>query len=344
METAESTKLEGAPHMFRTAAFEGPLDLLLFLIQKSEINIYDIPISNITEQFLAYLHSSEASQLNLGDLSDFYKMAADLLYIKSRMLLPVEVDFDEEYEDPRQELVNRLLDYQKFKQYTKLLEEGAADDQIYIERKPTDFMIPFDDQELFEGVDLDLLRSVFSNIISNKNITKVFNVFEEVTVNEKLTLMMELFEKKTEINFLEVIVHPDRPMHVICAFMAILEGCKFRMITIRQEKQFGPILIRKRKEETISDEEADEIDEMYEKAIEKGYYKEQEILHDEDGDDFSIHREDESLPDKPIVPAEATADKKTGREIEGEREDLVGIGDFEEISLDEDESDDKEDD
>ena len=98
--------------------FDGPLDLLLFLISKNDANIYDIPISLITEQFLSYIssHSTE-----IDDLADFYRMAAELLYIKSRLLLPHETELDEEYEDPRQDLVDRLIDYQKYTKYTDLL-------------------------------------------------------------------------------------------------------------------------------------------------------------------------------------------------------------------------------
>jgi len=352
---------------FKTAAFEGPLDLLLFLIQKSEINIYDIPISQITEQFLDYLKNVKEGELDLNAMSDFYKMAADLIYIKSRMLLPVEVDYDEEYEDPRQELVDRLLDYQKFKKYTELLTGGATDGQIYVERKKADFLIPFDDQELFEGVDLSLLREAFLQLMAKKNMSKVFNVYETVTVNEKLTLMMELFETKEKITLLDVIIFPDKIMHVICSFMAILEGCKFRMIRIMQEKPFDTIYIWKKKSDTLSDEEADEIDEMYEESIEKGYYTEQEIYTKEDNDDFTIQREVHGINDTSIDPttmkdvnqnqldAEKEQQKATPsevspiieqkkpkkepketEEIEGIQEDIIGVGDFEDIDLDAD--------
>ena len=102
--------------------FEGPLDLLLFLIKKQEINIYDIPIGEITEQFLEYL--DYAVTTDLGNLTDFYAMAADLLYIKSKMLLPMEnVLDDEDLEDPRQNLVEKLIEYQKFKKLSALMEE-----------------------------------------------------------------------------------------------------------------------------------------------------------------------------------------------------------------------------
>ncbi len=271
---------------FRTPVFEGPLDLLLYLIQKSEINIYDIPISEITDQFLEYLNN--AKELDLGDLTDFYKMAADLLYIKSRMLLPVEVDFDEEYADPRQELVERLIEYQKFKKYTDLLSNTEQNGELYISRRPTQFMLPFDDQELWTDVSVQDLLRTFAKLLKTITPSKVFNVYEEVTVNEKITLMNELFETVDVIHLMDVIIHPDEPLHVICAFMAILESTKFKMILIEQPDPFGDIIIRKRSQD-FDQQMADEYDEEYDDAVEHGYGDE------EDEDDFSIiHDTDEA--------------------------------------------------
>lgn len=271
---------------FRTPVFEGPLDLLLYLIQKSEINIYDIPISEITDQFLEYLN--DAKELDLGDLTDFYKMAADLLYIKSRMLLPVEVDFDEEYADPRQELVERLIEYQKFKKYTDLLSNTEQNGELYISRRPTQFMLPFDDQELWTDVSVQDLLRTFAKLLKTITPSKVFNVYEEVTVNEKITLMNELFETVDVIHLMDVIIHPDEPLHVICAFMAILESTKFKMILIEQPDPFGDIIIRKRSQD-FDQQMADEYDEEYDDAVEHGYGDE------EDEDDFSIiHDADEA--------------------------------------------------
>ncbi len=271
---------------FKTPVFEGPLDLLLYLIQKSEINIYDIPISEITDQFLEYLNQAE--QLDLGDLTDFYKMAADLLYIKSRMLLPVEVDFDEEYADPRQELVERLIEYQKFKKYTDLLSNTEQNGELYISRRPTQFMLPFDDQELWSDVSVQDLLRTFAKLLKSITPNKVFNVYEEVTVNEKIALMNELFETAEVIHLMDVIVHPEEPLHIICAFMAILESTKFKMILIEQPEPFGDIIIRKRTQD-FDQSLADEYDEEYDDAVEHGF--------DDKGDedDFSIrHDADES--------------------------------------------------
>ena len=299
-------------HSFKTPSFEGPLELLLFLIQKSQINIYDIPIALITEQFLEYINNDDT--IELDQLSDFYKMAADLLYIKSRMLLPVDIDYDEDYEDPRQDLVQQLLEYQKYRKYTELLTNTANSDDLYIERKKSTFMIPFDDQQLFENITLNKLLKTFTSIMEKISPAKVFNVYEEVSVNEKLALMNEIFENKDELTIEELIVHLDKPLHIICAFMAILEACKFKMIYIAQKIPYETIIIKKRSDVTIKDDEADLIDEMYEKAIDQGLYSESELNDELDKDDYSIN--DESLSE--------------------EENDLMEFGEFEEIDLDED--------
>ncbi len=228
---------------FHTPTFDGPLDLLLFLIQKSEVNIYDIPISLITEQFLGYLKDEKVTEL--GDLTLFYKMAADLLYIKSRMLLPVELEFDEEYQDPpRQELVDRLLEYQKFRKYTELLTGTNTSAELFITRS-SQFRLPFGDEELFGEVSLQDLLKTFSRLMTTITPNKVFNVYESVTVNEKIALMQELFETQDYISLEQLIVHADQLLHIICSFMAILDACKLNMITLVQSEPFGPILIRK---------------------------------------------------------------------------------------------------
>ena len=248
---------------FHTPIFEGPLDLLLFLIQKSEINIYDIPIGDITDQFLAYI--AAVNEVELGDLTQFYKMAADLIYIKSRMLLPVDLDFDEEYQDPRQELVERLLDYQKFRKYTELLTGTNTGGELYITRKSSAFRLPFGDEELFGEVSLTDLFSTFRSLVTRISPSKVFNVYEEVTVNEKVTLMHEFFETREYFTLEELIVDMESVAHIVCAFMAILDSTKMGLIILTQTEAFGPILIRKRDdawEESYEDDWDDE-DEEY---------------------------------------------------------------------------------
>ena len=263
------------------------MDVLLYLIQKSEVNIYDIPISEITEQYLAYLN--KAKNLELGNLTQFYKMAADLLYIKSRMLLPVDLEFDEEYEDPRQELVERLLEYQKFRKYTELLTNTGGGSEMYIMRKDSQFRLPFGDEEIFVGVSLQDLLATFTKMMTSITPSKVFNVYESVTVNEKIALMHELFETKPYITLEEVIVHLDQMLHIVCAFMAILDACKFHLIALEQAESYGQILIRKRTDfQEESFEDAYDEDEMYDDGLypiseeeESAFFQEDTSLDDE---------------------------------------------------------------
>ena len=135
----------GEKRKFTAGEFEGPLDLLWCLIRENKINIYDIPIADITDQFLDYL--DYAVELDLQDLSDFYIWAAKLAHIKSRMLLPVEVSYDDDegMEDPRDELVEQLIEYQRFKKLSILMEEQEEQSEWSFERKKIERFLPFTD-------------------------------------------------------------------------------------------------------------------------------------------------------------------------------------------------------
>ncbi|MDY0372159.1 MAG: segregation/condensation protein A [Sphaerochaetaceae bacterium] len=226
--------------------FEGPLDLLLHLIQKAQVNIYDIPIAEITDQFLAYLQTP--SRLDLDDLTEFYAMAAHLIYMKSRLLLPSpdkESD-DEEFAELRTNLVERLLEHQKFKRYTTLLTESSEGGELFIQRKKNQFMLPFEDQDLWNDVTVWDLLQAFSSMLRAITPQQVFNVYEEITPKQKLALMAELFETRDEISFMDLIVDRGSALDCICAFLAILEAVKFAMITIHQHALFGDIVIRRK--------------------------------------------------------------------------------------------------
>ncbi|UTC75464.1 segregation/condensation protein A [Treponema sp. OMZ 792] len=228
---------------FKVHNFEGPLDLLLFLINKNEVNIYDIPIAEITEQYLEYL--DYAIEPDLDNLVDFYSMAANLIYIKSRMLLPVEVSVDDEdIEDPRSELVDKLIEYQKYKKLSELMEEKESEAEWFFERKKIQHALPFGEEELWERVDTWDLLKTFSQLMSNYNAEHILDLYEEVSVNEKITLMNELLDQKGECMFTDLIVRKGNLMDVVCAFMAILEAVKFKMASIWQNRMFGDIKIR----------------------------------------------------------------------------------------------------
>lgn len=248
--TTQAEVSEDAKRRFAAGEFEGPLDLLWFLIHKSEINIYDIPIAQITEQYLEYL--DYASQTDLGDLSEFYKWAAMLLNMKSRMLLPVEIEYDEEeVDDPRQELVDKLIEYQKFKKLSELMEEKENTAEWNYERNKIQRVLPFEESDSdWEQVDtwelLQQMQKLFKNMVSQYSNEKILNMYEKISVNEKITLMNELLENNDECMFTDLITREGNEMDIICAFMAILEAVKFRMIKIMQNKLFGDIKICRR--------------------------------------------------------------------------------------------------
>lgn len=228
---------------FRINDFEGPLDLLLFLIKKNEVNIYDIPIAQITEQFLQYLDYTVST--DLSSLTEFYAMAASLLYIKSRMLLPVEITLDdEEIDDPRQELVDKLIEYQKFKKLSELMEQKEGETEWVLERKKIQRSLPFGEEELWERVDTWDLLKTFSNLVSSYNSERILDLYEEVSVNEKITLMNELLEERGECLFTDLIIRKGNLMDIVCAFMALLEAVKFRMASVWQNRMFGDIKIK----------------------------------------------------------------------------------------------------
>ena len=238
-DTPHSNKQE-----FKLESFEGPLDLLLFLIKKSEINIYDIPIATITEQYLEYL--GYATRVDLENITDFYLMAATLLYIKSRMLLPLDVDLDEELEDPRTELVEKLIEYQKYKKLSELIEAKEQEAEWSLQRKGSQPILPFTDEELWEKVTVWDLLKTFSSILSSFPAERVVDMYEEVTVNEKIALVYELLDSSDEFMFTDLVIKKSSIMEVICSFLALLELVKSTVIVVFQNKMFGDILIKGR--------------------------------------------------------------------------------------------------
>lgn len=227
---------------FRVKEFEGPLDLLLFLIKKNEVNVYDIPVAQITEQYLEYLRY--AAEIDLDDLTEFHALAATLLYIKSRMLLPVEAELEDDMEDPRKELVDKLIEYQKFKKLSELMEEKEKESEWVVERKKIQRALPFADEGLWEKVDVWDLLKTFSGLMTSLTSERIIDLYEEVSINEKIALMNELLEDRGECSFTDLVVRNGSVMDIVCAFLAILESVKFRVISIYQNRMFGDILIR----------------------------------------------------------------------------------------------------
>jgi len=220
--------------------FEGPLDLLLFLIKKNEINIYDIPVSEITEQYLSLIDLSV--KIDMEEITEFYSMAATLLYIKSRMLLPVDDEIDTDIEDPRQELVAKLIEYQKYKKLTDMMASKNDESEWHIERQKKQIILPFSEEDdLWEKLEIWELVKCFSSLMNNLSRESIVDIYEDITVNEKITLINELIEEKGFCFFSELIIRPDSWMDSICSFLAVLEVVKISDIEIRQNRLFGDI-------------------------------------------------------------------------------------------------------
>lgn len=242
----EETESVLSKHNYTVGQFDGPLDLLWTLIRDNKINIYDIPIAQITEQYLEYL--DYAATTDLADLSEFYNMAARLIYIKSRMMLPVEVKVDDdEFDDPREELVDKLIEYQKFKKLSTLMEEKEDENEWSFERKKIQRVLPFEDKDLWEKIDtwdlLQQMQKMFRNMLSEYSDERILDMSEKISVQEKITLMNEFLDNKGECLFTDLIVRRGSEMDVICAFMAVLEAVKIHTASIYQNRMFGDIKI-----------------------------------------------------------------------------------------------------
>jgi len=233
---------------FKLDDFEGPLDLLLFLVRKNEVNIYDIPIAAITEQYLEVLKLS--TSVDLDEITEFYQLAATLLYIKSRTLLPSLGADDDEGNDPRQELVEKLIEYQKFKRLAELMAEQETESEWIWERKKKHPALPFDEKdEFWDTIEVWDLLQTFSKIMKGLSPERIIDLYEEVSVNEKVALVYELLETKGPFLFTDLITRPDSLLDIVCAFLALLELVKGRQIVLEQSRLFGDIRITRRAEE-----------------------------------------------------------------------------------------------
>lgn len=222
--------------------FEGPLDLLLHLIKKNEVSITDIPIATITEQYLATLELMET--LNLDVAGEFLVMASTLVHIKSRMLLPAGADEieDEEGVDPREELVRRLLEYQRYKDAAGQLEqrEMLSRDVFTRAATPTEEVGPRGFRELSVFELLGALKQVIDRLPKD---TFHEVTLEKITVREKMTLLLDKLRQQNSVLFESLFAEVKSRMEVIVTFLAMLELVKVRAIRIFQETMAGPIMI-----------------------------------------------------------------------------------------------------
>jgi segregation and condensation protein A len=222
--------------------FEGPLDLLLYLIKKDEIDIYDIPIARITEQYLGYLELMQ--ELDISVAGDFLVMASTLIYIKSKMLLPPEpkVDGEEDLsEDPRAELIERLLEYQKFKSASQMLYSRGEIESACYTRGPLE--IDSSNPEVSTTL-FDLLR-VFREVLKRAEAQIEMEIArDEMTIAEKLAQIHAMLEERERINVIELFEMSRSKRELIITFLALLELVKEWKIYLTQDEPFGDIFAR----------------------------------------------------------------------------------------------------
>ena len=236
--------------------FEGPLDLLLHLIEKNKVDIYDIPIVEITNQYMEYIRGMQHEDLNV--MSEFLVMAATLLDIKCRMLLPKEVTEEGEEEDPRQELVEQLLQYKMYKYMAFELKDRELDSGQVMYKSPD---IPEEILEYAEPVDLDQLLGdltmaklgeVFREIMKRQaeKIDPVRSKFgkiekEEVSLSDKFVYVHEYMRQHKRFSFRQLLLEQKSKMHIVVTFLAILEMMKLGEIHVEQENTCGEIMIER---------------------------------------------------------------------------------------------------
>ncbi|MDE6209458.1 MAG: segregation/condensation protein A [Lachnospiraceae bacterium] len=243
--------------------FEGPLDLLLHLIDKNKVNIYDIPIVDITDQYLEYVNAMDRQDLNV--ISEFLVMAATLIDIKSRMLLPKEVNEEGEEEDPRDELVQKLLEYKMYKYMSLELRDREIDAEKAMFKKPTipeevsKYDPPIDLDKLLDDVTLKKLNDIF-NMVMKKQEDKVDPIRskfgriekEEVSLPDKMEFIKDYAHTYKSFSFKTLLESQRTKMHIIVSFLAILELMKIGEITISQDGTFEDIIVTSTKVSTIS--------------------------------------------------------------------------------------------
>ena len=224
-------------------AFEGPLALLLHLIEKNKIDIYDIPVAAVAEQYLAYLRAWK--EFNMEVATEFLTMASTLLLIKSRMLLPKPVKPEdatsEEEEDPRTELVERLIEYRRFREAGDALQKLLQQRQRYVHRLPQVFTL---ERALPKGLTIEELLAAFSSLW--ETVAEEFRTIarEEITVQDKMTDILGLLaEHGGRLEFRQTLKRAGSKVEIVSSFLAILELIRLRRIRIQQPESFGPIFL-----------------------------------------------------------------------------------------------------
>lgn len=225
-------------------AFEGPLDLLLHLIKESKVDIWDIKIMDITEQYLNYIKSMESLNLNIA--SEYLVMASELMEIKSKMLLPrYEAETNEEEEDPREQLIQKLIEYQKYKDMTKSFKELEEVRHEFYTKAPESLKEYVEEDTIISSdVTLDDLMNAFQKFLQRKELEKPLSTTvtkREITVEERRTSIRNILKERKKVDFFELFEEVTKE-YIVVTFLAVLEMAKKQELTIHQENNFEKII------------------------------------------------------------------------------------------------------
>lgn len=240
--------------------FEGPFDLLFHLIEKNKMSIYDIPINEITDQYMDYLFAMQTMDLEVA--SEFLVMASTLLHIKSKMLLPDKKEKLEEEIDPREELVIRLIQYKKYKEFSQVLKVREAEWAQTFYKLPEVIEIKRQDETL--ELSPEELRRVYAELVGrnsrkvNHGASKIIQILqhEKVSIKSKIAEVVKKLLSKSFFIFSELFSTKTRSKtEVVTGFLAILELTKLKKIQLEQEKQFGDLIIHRATEDLNFKEE-----------------------------------------------------------------------------------------
>lgn len=288
----------------RLPAFEGPLDLLLHLIEKSQVDIYDIPIYEITQQYLACL--DEWNKKNMEIASEFIVMAATLINIKAKMLVPVQKEAEDE-EDPREELIRRLLEYKRYKEaasHLRALEPDA--DRLWLCRKTEEIRIPAPKptiEQLLTGRTLQSFYEAFARALKSQkeSIDPLRSTFRSVakdsyTIEEKIQDLMRTLEALETVSYYSLRARSETRQEEITYFLAMLELNRSAKVYLQQEEAFADIIMLPRREQPAA-VSADQEEPAYPQAWRKPE-PELEITEGEPGDDdeYEQRQQDDGLP------------------------------------------------
>jgi len=245
MPTTNESLWDPSEMAIKLKVFEGPLDLLIFLIRKNEIDIYDIPMETVTSQYISFLEQMD--KLNLEIAGDFFVMASTLMYIKSRMLLPpreqvVELDAPDDENDPRWELVQQLLEYRRYKELANEIEKRIDNRSRLVDRiiKQENTATDTRPLERIDRIELwNIINQVYLRLSEKMNFGEI--MAEPVTVAERMDYILKRIETSPTFLFSELFETAASLMTVVTTFLALLELTRLRKLQLKQHEAFADI-------------------------------------------------------------------------------------------------------